>query len=185
VKSIEFLADPTAGEVWIGSIPPLAASFVAAIADQLSRRHPRMVFHLLSTHTELLHRELNERNVDLLVTQRVGGLADDALRFEKLYDDSYAVMAGEQNSWIRRREIKLTKLVNELWALPPPDSALGAAFRQAFRASGLDYPRTTMFTLTADVRSVCWRPDVFSQFSRRPGGSFLPRVRSSSSAPLI
>src|SRR3954464_11784811 len=31
VKNIEFLADPTAGEVRIGSIPPLAASFVSAV----------------------------------------------------------------------------------------------------------------------------------------------------------
>ena len=71
VKNIEFLADPTAGEVRIGSIPPLAASFVSAVADRLSRRHPRIVFHVLSTHTELLHHELSERNLDLLVTQRV------------------------------------------------------------------------------------------------------------------
>jgi DNA-binding transcriptional LysR family regulator len=72
VKNIEFLADPTAGEVRIGSIPPLAASFVSAVADRLSRRHPRIVFHVVSTQTEALHRDLHERNVDLLVAQRVG-----------------------------------------------------------------------------------------------------------------
>ena len=97
VKNIEFLADPTAGEVRIGSIPPLAASFVSAVADRLSRRHPRIVFHVVSTDTELLHRELSERNVDLLVTQRVGPLADEQLGFEKLYDDCYAVVAGEKS----------------------------------------------------------------------------------------
>src|SRR4051794_8036844 len=32
VRNIEFLADPTAGEVWIGSIPPLGASFVSTVA---------------------------------------------------------------------------------------------------------------------------------------------------------
>src|SRR5215203_6568947 len=141
VKNIEFLADPTAGEVRIGSIPPLAASFVSAVADRLSRRHPRIVFHLVSTHTELLHRELTERNVDLLVAQRVGPLADEQLGFEKLYDDSYAVVADAQNPWVRRRKIKLAELANELWALPPPDSALGSVFKEAFLASGLDYPR--------------------------------------------
>src|SRR5215204_1191114 len=152
VKNIEFLADPTAGEVRIGSIPPLAASFVSAVADRLSRRHPRIVFHLVSTHTELLHRELTERNVDLLVAQRVGPLADEQLGFEKLYDDSYAVVADAQNPWVRRRKIKLAELANELWALPPPDSALGSVFKEAFLASGLDYPRATMFTVPADVR---------------------------------
>src|SRR5215210_855307 len=56
VKNIEFLADPTAGEVRIGSIPPLAASFVSAVADRLSRRFPRIVFHLVTANTEALHR---------------------------------------------------------------------------------------------------------------------------------
>src|SRR5688572_26070595 len=41
VKNIEFLADPTAGEVRIGTTPPLAASFVSAVIDRMSRRYPR------------------------------------------------------------------------------------------------------------------------------------------------
>ena len=48
VKNIEFLADPTAGEVRIGSTPFLAASFVSALVDRLSRRYPRIVFHLVT-----------------------------------------------------------------------------------------------------------------------------------------
>src|SRR5262245_54326085 len=153
VKNIEFLADPTAGEVRIGSIPPLAASFVSAVADRLSQRHPRIVFHVVSKDTEALHDELRSRNVDLLVTQRVGPLADDQLDFENLYDDEYAVVAGLQNPWVRQRKIKLAELVNELWTLPPPESALGAAFAEAFRASRLDYPRATVFAVPADVRT--------------------------------
>ena len=49
VKNIEFLADPTAGEVRIGSTPFLAASFVSAVVDRLSRRYPRIVFHVVAT----------------------------------------------------------------------------------------------------------------------------------------
>src|SRR5215207_1668085 len=44
VKNIEFLADPTAGEVRIGCSPLLAGSFVSAIIDRISRRYPRIVF---------------------------------------------------------------------------------------------------------------------------------------------
>src|SRR4051812_40752455 len=42
VKEIESLADPTAGEVRIGTTPPLAASFVSAVIDRLVKRYPRM-----------------------------------------------------------------------------------------------------------------------------------------------
>src|SRR5713226_6105938 len=38
VKNIEFLADPTAGEVRLGTSPVLAATFVSAVVDRLSRR---------------------------------------------------------------------------------------------------------------------------------------------------
>jgi len=74
VKNIEFLADPTAGEVRIGCTPILAASFVSAVVDRLSRRHPRIVFHLVTAYLEPLRRELSERNVDLLIVRRFGPL---------------------------------------------------------------------------------------------------------------
>src|ERR1700681_3866716 len=47
VKDIEFLTDPAAGEVRIGSNPFLAASFVSAVIDRMSRRYPRIVYHLV------------------------------------------------------------------------------------------------------------------------------------------
>jgi DNA-binding transcriptional LysR family regulator len=57
-----------------------------------------------------------------------------------------------QNPWARRRKIKLAELVNEPWALPPPENVAGAAAMQAFRASGLDYPRATLVTVSAELR---------------------------------
>src|SRR5215203_7231941 len=42
VKNIEYLADPTAGEVQIGCNPFLAANLVSAVVHRLSRRYPRM-----------------------------------------------------------------------------------------------------------------------------------------------
>jgi DNA-binding transcriptional LysR family regulator len=152
VKNLEFLADPTAGEVRVGSIPPLAASFVSVVVDRLARRHPGIVFHLVAESDALLYRNLHERNVDFLLTQRVGPLADAELSFEKVYDDSYAVVAGVQNPWVRRRKVTLDELINEPWVLPSPDDALGAFFKIAFRAHGLDYPRKGVFTRPADTR---------------------------------
>jgi DNA-binding transcriptional LysR family regulator len=54
VKNIEFLADPAAGEVRVGSNPLLAASFTCAIVDRLSRRYPRIVFRLTTGYVEEL-----------------------------------------------------------------------------------------------------------------------------------
>ena len=168
VKNIEFLADPTAGEVRIGSNPFLAASFVSAVVDRLSRRYPRIVFHLVTGHAETLHRELSERNVDLLIARRFGPIADERLDFEFLFDDSYVVVAGAQNPWVRRRRIELAELVNESWVLPPPESVIGSVVMEAFRASGLDYPRATVVTDSSEVRISLLATGRFSRFSRLP-----------------
>jgi DNA-binding transcriptional LysR family regulator len=152
VKNIEFLADPTAGEVRIGSSAFLAESFASAVIDRLSRRYPRIVFHLMAAQTETLHRELSERNVDLLITRRLDLSTGEQFGFEILYDDSFVVVAGAQNPWVRRRRIELSELVSESWTLPPLENPLGSVFREAFRASGLDYPRATVFTILPAVR---------------------------------
>lgn len=153
LKTIEFLADPTAGEVRIGSSALLAASFVSALVDQISQRHPAIVFHIVTGHVQALHRQLIERNVDLLIVRRFGPIADQRLDFEFLFDDSFVVAAGVQNPWVRRRKIELADLADESWVLPPPGSVIASVVVEAFRANGLDPPRTTVVTESSEVRT--------------------------------
>jgi DNA-binding transcriptional LysR family regulator len=152
VKRIEFLADPTAGEVRIGSTAFLAASFVSALIDRLSRRYPRIIFHLVTGYIESLHRELSERKVDLLIVRSPGPITDDRLDFEFLFEDRYVVVAGAKNRWVRRRKIQIPELVDESWVLPPPASVIGSIVLEAFRAAGLDYPRVTVVTDSPHMR---------------------------------
>jgi DNA-binding transcriptional LysR family regulator len=152
VKTIEFLADPATGNVRIGSITPLAASFVAAVVDRLSRRYPRIVFDIRVAQTDALHRELHERNIDLMVARRFGPIADDRLDFEFLFDDTFVVVAGAQSPWLRRRRIELTELASEPWVLLPAATVAGSVAREAFRANGLDFPRASVVTSSSDVR---------------------------------
>ncbi len=152
VKDIEFLANPTAGEVRIGCNPFLAAGFVSAVVDRLSRRYPRMVFHLVTGDTQTLYRKLNERNVDLLIAILNDPIVDVRLEFEMLYDDPLVVASGAQSPWGRRRRIALSQLVNESWVLLPPESLITSVFNQAFRDNGLDCPRATVVAVPPEVR---------------------------------
>src|SRR5262245_18534625 len=43
VQDIEFLTDPTAGELRVGVTEPVAAAIIAPVIDGLSRQYPRMV----------------------------------------------------------------------------------------------------------------------------------------------
>src|SRR6266566_4109581 len=159
VKNIEFLADPTTGEMRIGNPLISATSFIAGIIARLSRRYPRIAFHVVPGEPDTLRRELNERSVDLMFI-RGSGLTefwidpeiDEKFSFETLYDESFVVLAGTQNPWARRRRIELAELVNEPWALAQPESGWGRAAMAAFRARGLDYPRAMVVSNSPEMR---------------------------------
>jgi DNA-binding transcriptional LysR family regulator len=155
VKDIEFLADPTVGELRIGFTEAEAAGPGFAVIDRLTRRYPRIVFHVATGGWIALRRNLAERNVELVMTGIVDPESESAAEFgvETLFDTSLVVAAGLQNPWTRRRRIKLAELVNEPWTLPPPDGPAGALAVEAFRASGLEPPRTSVITLSTNLRS--------------------------------
>jgi DNA-binding transcriptional LysR family regulator len=153
VKSIEFLTDPTAGEVRIACNPMLASSFLSTVIDRMSRRYPRITISVLIKPAEMLHRDLSDRNVDFLVARKYYvDLADQRLDFEFLFAESYVIAAGAQNPLVRRRKIELAELINEPWTLPPPTHALGMVATETFRASGLKYPPGTVITAAPDMR---------------------------------
>src|SRR4051794_10205503 len=47
VRDIESLSDPAAGEIRIACPETLAAGLLPAIIDRLSRKHPRIIFHVV------------------------------------------------------------------------------------------------------------------------------------------
>ena len=153
VKTIELLADPGAGEVRIGSTIYTGETFVTAVIARLSRRYPRIVFHLVtSDETDTLYGDLHERNVDFLIARKGGRFSDEKLEFEILYDPSLVVIAGSRSPWARRRRIALAELVNEPWVLPPPEGIMGPAYLDVFHANGLDYPRIAVFATQPGAR---------------------------------
>src|SRR6266851_530041 len=111
IKEIEFLADPTAGEVRIGSIESLTAGFVPDVIDQFSRKYPRVLVHVdvapLATQE---FRELRERTVDLSLGRILKPVADDEIDTEVLFQDEYFVVAGSRSPWARRRKLALDAL---------------------------------------------------------------------------
>jgi DNA-binding transcriptional LysR family regulator len=149
VKQIEFLADPTTGELQIGCTEPLASGFVPTVIDRLLRRHPRVVFHVVTGDpATLTQRELQQRNIDLAITPTSGLISDANIDVEVLFDDRQVVMAASQNKWSRRRNIVLADLIHEPWILPPANSIIGASIIEVFRNSGLEPPRSHVVTFS-------------------------------------
>ena len=97
VREIEFLADPTAGEVRVGASEPVAAAIGSAVIERLSRKYPRVVFHVLTGHTATLYHELRERTVEFVITRTSEPVAEEHMHAEVLYDDTHVVVAGIKN----------------------------------------------------------------------------------------
>jgi len=153
VQHIEFLADPTAGEVRIGSSLGTAISFVSVVIDRLAKRYPRIHFDLLTGDATLTYRALAERKIDLLIARIFGPVDEEHMQAEVLYEVRDVVAAAAQNPWTRRRRVKLADLVNVPWVLPPTDSLQGTIVAEAFRVSGLEVPRAAVITATVPVRN--------------------------------
>jgi DNA-binding transcriptional LysR family regulator len=153
VKEIEFLADPTVGELRLGTTEPFGAAIVSPIIDRLSQQHPRISFHVVTGDLGALLQELSGRNVEFAMSRMFETLDTNELTAETLFEDPYVVVAGVQNPWTRRKKIRLTELLHERWALPPFDSVQGQQISHAFRASGVEPPRATVFTPSLTVRN--------------------------------
>jgi DNA-binding transcriptional LysR family regulator len=142
VQELEFLTDPTAGELHIGCTEPLASGFVSSVIDRLSQQYPRAEFHLVpGDAVSLQNRELRLHNIELAIVPTTGLVLEQDTDLEVIFDDRHVIMASADSKWTRRRKIKLADLVNEPWILPPPNSTSGEHIADAFRHAGCQPPR--------------------------------------------
>jgi DNA-binding transcriptional LysR family regulator len=140
IRDIEFLAEPTEGEVRIACPELLSAGLLPAAIDQLSRRYPKIVVCVAQADTTNLEfRELHERKVDIVLARVPKTFVDNDLDVEILFEDPHFIVAGERSRWARRRKIALAELVNEPWIFPP-NHVITTMIKDVFAAHGLEVP---------------------------------------------
>jgi DNA-binding transcriptional LysR family regulator len=101
VKEIEFLSDPTVGELSIGSSEPVTAGFLAAVLERLSRRHPKLSFEIVQDDAATLQlRHLRERRVELVIARMLPAIADDDIDAKCLFYETLHVVAGARSKWV-------------------------------------------------------------------------------------
>lgn len=142
MSELDFIADPTVGELHIGAAEPIVAGLLPVIMARLTRQHPGLTFRVTQLHSIPLYEELTERRADLIVARILPSTLTEELETEILFDEPQFVAAGRKNPWTRRRRIELPELVDEPWTLPDPNTFAGKLVGETFRSCGLDYPRT-------------------------------------------
>jgi DNA-binding transcriptional LysR family regulator len=142
VDEIEYLADPTKGELRIGTHDVIAAGFLPAVVKSLHRSHPSLAIHVkLSVVADALLRELRDRNVDLVLGRNLTQVVGDDLKTESLFNETNVIVVGRHNRLARRRKVDLNDLVHEPWVFPAVDSVAKYIAADMFRSAGLDMPR--------------------------------------------
>ena len=121
------------------------ASLLPTIVDRLSQQYPKLALHIIEGEPpELQDRHLRNHDIDLMIGRLPSPTPAADTDVQVLLHESGVVVAGLNNSWVRRRKIGLAELINERWCLPPRESFPGGWIANAFHASGLEVPRANV-----------------------------------------
>jgi DNA-binding transcriptional LysR family regulator len=154
IRDIEYLSDPTAGELRIGCPPSVAAAIFPTAIERFSRQYPRVVLQfdeLAAPSTEFPG--LHERKHDLVVTRILRPLVDEAdLHVETLFQDPLIVAADVRSEWGRRRRIDLAELLDAPWILTAPHTWVYLSVAEALQARGFAMPKISLAAASALLR---------------------------------
>jgi DNA-binding transcriptional LysR family regulator len=154
VTELQYLSDPAAGELRIGSSEAVAAGMLPAILNRLSRQYPRLVFDVTlgGDMAELPHHDLRQRNIDLIIGRLPPTLPED-IEATTLYNETLLILGGTANPLTRRRKVDLSELVDQFWCGPSFDNFPWSLMADAFRAKGFEIPRRVIRTRSIVVRN--------------------------------
>ena len=151
IKEIEHLNDPTQGAVRIGAIEPVAP-ILSDIIHRLARRYPRISYQITVGDTDMLARKLRDRALDVVLTRWNALTQADDLVAETLYTSILAIVADKTHRMVAHKRLKLPDLMEEQWALPPPDTFLGRVVADLFEEKRLTLPSSIVTSTSTLMR---------------------------------
>ncbi len=157
IRDIESISDPATGDVRIGC-PESLASFLGLVIERVSRRWPRIRFHVQSVRWPTVEfPELHARQIDLVLARLVSPPREnriaEGLTAEVLFDDPFSIVVGANSKWARRRKISLAELADEHWVSTPADVLAGQFVTEAFSRLGITGPRPSVATSSIHLRN--------------------------------
>ena len=136
----------------LGSSSSLSEGIVLAVVNQLSRKYPRVVFHVVPGGALALYDHLRARRIELGFARLRGIVTEDDVNTEILFEEPLVVVASTASPWARRRRIKLAESVNEPWTWSAPGTMFDTLVIDAFRTSGFEPPRATVYAEAVNMR---------------------------------
>jgi DNA-binding transcriptional LysR family regulator len=162
LQQIEFIKQPDAGDLRIGSSIVMDAGLLPAIIVGFSKDFPRAVLHVM--HEDIATQQydnLRNRNVELVLGRLPTTMSESDLVAETLFNEPNVVAAGADSDWAKRRNLTLADLTEEPWVLAQPGSLARSLQDEVFRNSGLEPPSATVLTVSLHlylrmIETGCW-----------------------------
>jgi DNA-binding transcriptional LysR family regulator len=149
LQQIEFIRQPDAGDLRIGSSIVTDAGLLPAIMQRFSQDFPRAVVHVVPENIATQQYDnLRNRNVELVIGRLPVTMIEPDLVAEPLFDEPNVVVAASESRWARRRNLTLADLIGEPWVLAEPGSLARSLHDEVFRKSGLEPPSATVLTVS-------------------------------------
>lgn len=143
-QELEWLADPEAGRLRIGTSDIVLYALLPEVLDRLTGRYPRMQFDVDHAVTSDLMRALRERKIDLMLG-RIDIAPEPDVDKEVLFHDPIMIVAGPSHPFARKRRLQLADLVSQRWVMPDSSRALvWPLFAAAFARRNLPLPTATI-----------------------------------------
>jgi DNA-binding transcriptional LysR family regulator len=157
IRDIEFLSDPSIGELRIGCPESISAAILQPIIERFDRQYPQVVLDVDTVNTLSFAQRLRERNLDLVLARGGWPLEDphlvDDLNIETLFEDELVIVAARHSRWARRRTVDIAELSDERWILTSGDRWNYQVIAQAFKQRATPMPKIGMQTLSVHLRA--------------------------------
>jgi DNA-binding transcriptional LysR family regulator len=159
IRDIEFLADPTKGEVRIGCPDSLAGGILAPFIQKFCRRYPGVGIAIEPVQWPTLELpQLHARKLDLVLSRLSRPQEDDPfgddLDIEILFQDEAVVAAGANSRWAKRRpKMTLADLRDASWVGTVSESLTRILLERAYQAANLPPPAMRVTTFSVQLRA--------------------------------
>jgi DNA-binding transcriptional LysR family regulator len=157
IRDIEFLSDPSVGELRMGCPDSISAAILQPIIERFAQLYPRVVLDVDTVNNLTFARRLRERSLDLVLARGGWPLEDphlvDDMNVETLFEDELVIVAGNKSPLARRRSIDIAELRDERWILTSNDRWNYQIIADAFAQRGIAMPKISMQTLSVHLRA--------------------------------
>jgi DNA-binding transcriptional LysR family regulator len=128
------------GEVNVGAITGPALSLLPQAISIVVREHPTLRVHLAVESSDVLLERLSQAKLDIMIGRLFERDEKTNLSYERLADEPVCAVVRPGHALLNVAGLKLKRLEQAPWIVPPPGSVLRHRFELMFQEAGLEIP---------------------------------------------